>query len=67
MKKVILLFGLLFFALNIQAQIATEKNNAGERHPWVSASLSIKITVKILTSLNLRPLRFFPNYFYDSR
>ena len=28
MKKVILLFGLLFFALNIQAQIATEKNNA---------------------------------------
>ena len=28
MKKVILLFGLLFFALNIQAQIAVENGNA---------------------------------------
>ena len=28
MKKVILLFGLLFFALNIQAQIDIEKSNA---------------------------------------
>jgi protein TonB len=28
MKKTVLLFGFLFLALNIQAQIATEKNNA---------------------------------------